>query len=64
MGGNGCWDLASRFPERFCCAVPVCGYLERASAEVPVSFDIGAVAALPVWVFHGADDSVVDVSLR
>ena len=63
MGGNGCWDLASRFPERFCCAVPVCGYLERSSAEIPAAFNLAAFDVMPVWAFHGADDSVVDVGL-
>ena len=63
MGGNGCWDLVSRYPERFCAAIPVCGYIDRSSSEIPSSFDLKPLAKMPLWVFHGADDSVVDVSL-
>lgn len=51
MGGYGTWDLALAQPERFAAIVPICGggrpYLARRLKD------------LPVWVFHGAKDTVV-----
>jgi predicted peptidase len=51
MGGFGTWSLAAYQPKRFAAIVPVCGGGEPIVAE--------AYAHLPVWVFHGAKDSVV-----
>ena len=51
MGGYGAWELASRYPERFCCVVPVCGGADEAKAA--------ALTQLPVWAWHGAADTVV-----
>jgi len=55
MGGYGTWALATEHPERFAAAAPVCGggipYLAYRLKDVPV------------WVFHGARDRVVPVSL-
>lgn len=53
MGGFGVWDLLSRWPDRFAAAVPICG----GAAENAVV----AARAVPVWVFHGADDRHVRV---
>lgn len=55
MGGYGTWDLITRFPERFAAAVPICGGGDAEKAA--------AIAALPVWAFHGGADSVVPVEL-
>lgn len=52
MGGYGTWDLMSRFPAMFAAAVPICGGGDEQQAP--------RLAALPVWVFHGAKDSVVE----
>ncbi len=51
MGGFGTWDLVTRFPQRFAAAAPICGGADNSAAP--------ALAALPIWVFHGAVDNVV-----
>lgn len=55
MGGYGTWRLAAAAPERFAAVAPICGGgdPERMAA---------ALAKVPVWVFHGARDSVVPLS--
>ncbi|MCC6669992.1 MAG: family 78 glycoside hydrolase catalytic domain [Planctomycetes bacterium] len=53
MGGYGTFDLACRAPERFAAAVPVCGGGDPTQAE--------RLRALPLWVFHSADDRTVPV---
>lgn len=57
-GGNGTWAIAAEHPEAWAAIAPVCGYGEP---------DLGtAVAMLPIWAFHGADDKVrsPEMSLR
>jgi len=51
MGGFGTWELISRKPELFAAAAPICGGGDPAKAA--------ACASLPIWVFHGAQDTVV-----
>lgn len=52
MGGRGTWDAVHLCPHRFAAAVPVCGFFDKA---------IAPLLKLPLWFFHGADDSVVPV---
>ena len=73
QGGHGTIALASMHPERFRCAAPVCGYVDRRfSKEGDRQHEAGAteedesvVAAaevlkkMPVWLFHGTLDNVV-----
>lgn len=54
MGGFGVWDLIQRFPHRFAAAVPICGGGDVEQA--------GNLAILPLWVFHGDNDTVVKPS--
>jgi predicted peptidase len=54
MGGYGTWDLMARFPDRVAGAMPVCGGGDPGKAA--------AMARVPVWAFHGADDPVVPVA--
>jgi predicted peptidase len=54
MGGFGAWDCITRFPERFAAGVPICGGGDPASVDA-------AVARVPVWIFHSADDDHVPV---
>jgi predicted peptidase len=71
MGGYGTWYLASRHPQRFAAIMPVCGGI-RASKTVPLPpvssapdpyADVARkIGRMPVWVFHGAADKVIDVS--
>ena len=53
MGGFGAWEAIQRWPGRFAAAVPVCGGGDEALAKRLVS--------IPIWAFHGALDSVVNV---
>jgi predicted peptidase len=53
QGGHGAWMLGARYPERWTCLVPICGY-GRARTVSP------RVARLPVWAFHGLMDDLVD----
>ena len=51
MGGYGSWTLAAAHPERFAAVIPVCGGGDPKQAE--------ALKTLPIWVFHGTEDSAV-----
>ncbi|HEV3143296.1 MAG TPA: prolyl oligopeptidase family serine peptidase [Gemmataceae bacterium] len=51
MGGFGTWDAIVRMPDLFAAAVPICGGGDVKTAET--------IAKLPIWVFHGAKDTVV-----
>lgn len=54
MGGMGTFELLWRMPQTFAAAFPICG-----------GGDVGKVSlyarTTAVWIFHGADDSVVPV---
>ncbi|MCI4568724.1 prolyl oligopeptidase family serine peptidase [Lysobacter sp. CFH 32150] len=71
-GGYGAWELALMQPTRFAALVPVCGGITapRPASDLHViavesdtdPFDTVArrLAKVPVWLFHGARDDVVD----
>lgn len=53
MGGFGTWDWSSAHPEQFAAIIPICG-----------GGDVNRMPALknmPAWVFHSADDPIVNV---
>ncbi len=54
MGGFGTWALAAASPERFAAIAPICGGGNPADAK--------KIKDLPIWVFHGAKDTVVPPS--
>jgi len=54
MGGHGTWTLASTCPERFAAIAPICGGGDRRMAR--------RLKEMPIWVFHGAKDSVVPIA--
>ena len=54
MGGEGVWRALSIDPHRFAAAVALCGYGD--------AWEIPRVARVPVWIFQGKNDPVVDVS--
>ena len=58
LGGYGTWYLASKYPETFAAAVPICGGLEPISRVYFNKF-ITTLAAVPVWAFHGELDDAV-----
>jgi predicted peptidase len=53
MGGSGVWSLAEAHPERFAAIVPVCAAGEPKNPAT--------LAAMPMWIFHGAKDPTVPV---
>lgn len=52
MGGMGTFEAVHRYPDIFAAALPICGGGDTIRYE---KVDV------PFWVFHGTDDSVVDV---
>ncbi len=71
MGGYGVWEIALAEPGRFAALVPVCGAVKRIRPERDL--EVTAVAGeadpyarvaerlshVPVWIFHGTQDTVV-----
>lgn len=57
MGGFGTWRLALQYPKRFAAVVPIAGgYILRSDA---IPENICDLKDVPIWVFHGAQDTVV-----
>ncbi|MEZ4884621.1 MAG: prolyl oligopeptidase family serine peptidase [Chitinophagales bacterium] len=54
MGGMGTFELLARMPETFAAAIPICG------GSNPLLAPLYAPHT-SMWIFHGADDSVVPV---
>lgn len=53
-GGYGAWRMAMSYPETFAALVPICGV-------TPGGPYAGWLPDIPIWVFHGGDDTVVPV---
>lgn len=73
MGAMGSWTVAATWPGRFAAMAPISGSLlndiaaesmgqELAPAEALLPF-LKRLGTLPVWVFHGDRDTVVDTAL-
>jgi predicted peptidase len=54
MGGHGAWYLAYKYPDRFAAVAPMSGMTNVWWAS--------RVKGIPVWAFHGAQDTLVPVS--
>ena len=54
MGGFGTWEFASRRPELFAAAAPVCGGGDKD--------DVKGLVSLPLWAWHGDADQAVNVN--
>jgi len=54
MGGYGTFTLLELFPDRVAAAVPICGGGDPDTAHY--------FADVPIWIFHGAQDDIVDVN--
>lgn len=61
MGGYGVWHFAARYPGKFAALVSLCGgsSLTKGDRFTPLAEKVGKT---PAWLFHGADDKVVEVS--
>lgn len=57
MGGWGAWNLAVAHPETFAALVPIAGFVDR----LPL-MDNCNLASIPIKIFHGLLDDVVDVN--
>ena len=53
MGGYATWHYGARHAQRFAALMPICGGGKIEDAE--------ALAKIPIWVFHGANDGTVHV---
>ncbi len=60
MGGYGVWYFASRHAEKFAALVSICGGSPFTKGD---RFDsiVRNVGKTPAWLFHGADDKIVQV---
>ena len=52
MGGFGTWNTAMAYPDFFAAIAPCCGGGMAWNAEI---------LKMPIWAFHGKEDSVVSV---
>jgi len=57
LGGFGTWSYGLQHPHRFAALVPIAGGYIQGSRSVPST--ICALRAVPIWAFHGADDTTV-----
>ncbi|MBZ5529120.1 MAG: dienelactone hydrolase family protein [Acidobacteriia bacterium] len=71
MGGYGTWYLASRNPGRFAALAPICGGVSIpksvplpavSSAADPYADVAARIGRIPVWIFHGGADQLIDVT--
>jgi len=53
LGGFGTYDLVVHYPDYFAAAFPVCG-------QANVVLYPKRAANVPVWIFHGGSDDVID----
>lgn len=54
MGGSGVWYLAYEYPDRFAAIAPMSGIGNK--------FWATRLKDIPIWVFHGAQDTSISVS--
>lgn len=60
MGGFGTWSLGAARPDLFAAIAPICGGGQAIDVLLAgYGKTANPVAALPVWAFHGAKDTVV-----
>jgi predicted peptidase len=59
MGGYGTWSWAVHSPHRFAAIAPVCGGWREASTRASAAT---AIAHVPHYIAHGANDKIVPVS--
>jgi predicted peptidase len=61
MGGYGVWHFAAAYPQKFAALVSICGGSPLTTGErfSPIAEKVGRT---PAWLFHGAEDRVVQVS--
>jgi predicted peptidase len=60
MGGFGTWNLGLTYPERFAAIAPICGGGDTLKILLADPKKLTALKTLPIWVFHGGKDPVVN----
>jgi poly(3-hydroxybutyrate) depolymerase len=58
LGGSGTWYVAMKHPSTFAAIAPISG---KTSHIQFILDSAGSLAGLPIWIFHGKDDEIVDV---
>lgn len=53
-GGSAAWEMAVQYPETFAAMAVVCGM-------APTPYASWMNKKMPIWVFHGEDDSIIPV---
>jgi predicted peptidase len=76
LGGYGTWTAAAMYPNKFAAVVPMSGrvlprpgerkniapeILELADAGDPYAAFADKLRKTPIWIFHGANDTIVPV---
>ena len=51
-----------KYPERFAAIAPICGGGDILPVLLPAQGKQAALKRLPVWAFHGAKDTLVELS--
>jgi hypothetical protein len=59
LGGSGTWYLAMKHPSTFAAIAPISA---RVLNLQYISDNVSRLAGMPIWIFHGKDDEIVDVS--
>jgi predicted peptidase len=61
MGGYGVWHFAANYPDKFAALVAICGGSPLTGGDrfAPIAEKVGET---PAWLFHGAEDRIVQVS--
>ena len=57
MGGTGTWKMLLDHPDLFAAGMPICGQVPAEYYENEDAWK--ALANMPVWAFHAADDDVI-----
>jgi hypothetical protein len=58
LGGSGTWYLAMKYPSTFAAIAPISG---KTSHSQFIMDSACTLAGLPIWIFHGGADEIVDV---
>jgi len=59
LGGSGTWYLAMKYPSTFAAIAPISGRIFNLQF---ISDNVSKLAGIPIWIFHGMDDEIVDVT--
>ena len=63
MGGNGTWENAVAYPDKWAAIAPVCGYHTKMGNFYSGLGEgkLETIKNLPIWCFHGDKDASVNV---